>query len=75
MAGYSDPLGSQTSPAHMMDTGRMEAFSGKLPHSNINTDAGTSATIISFIVELSNISWQALHEPEVKMLLEMFRWQ
>nr|XP_033494785.1 microtubule-associated protein 4 isoform X3 [Epinephelus lanceolatus] len=28
MAGYSDPLGSQTSPAHMMDTGRMEAFSG-----------------------------------------------
>ncbi|XP_028424756.1 microtubule-associated protein 4 isoform X2 [Perca flavescens] len=28
MAGYSDPLGSQTSPAPMMDTGRMEAFSG-----------------------------------------------
>lgn len=30
MAGYSDPLGSQTSPAQMMDTGRMGAFSGIL---------------------------------------------
>uniref|UniRef100_UPI0037E7B41B microtubule-associated protein 4 isoform X2 n=1 Tax=Semicossyphus pulcher TaxID=241346 RepID=UPI0037E7B41B len=28
MASYSDPLGPQTSPAHMMDTGRMAAFSG-----------------------------------------------
>ncbi|XP_051267223.1 microtubule-associated protein 4 isoform X5 [Dicentrarchus labrax] len=28
MAGYSDPLGSQTSSAHMMDTGLMGAFSG-----------------------------------------------
>ncbi|CAJ1081945.1 microtubule-associated protein 4 [Xyrichtys novacula] len=28
MASYSDPLGSQTSPAPMMDTGRMGAFSG-----------------------------------------------
>ncbi|XP_070842032.1 microtubule-associated protein 4 isoform X2 [Chaetodon trifascialis] len=28
MADYSDPLGSQTSPAQMMDTGRMGAFSG-----------------------------------------------
>ncbi|XP_029313668.1 microtubule-associated protein 4 isoform X4 [Cottoperca gobio] len=28
MAGYSDPLESQSSPAQMMDTGRMEAFSG-----------------------------------------------
>ncbi|XP_070784337.1 microtubule-associated protein 4 [Enoplosus armatus] len=28
MAGYSDPLGSQTNPAQMMDTGRMGAFSG-----------------------------------------------
>uniref|UniRef100_A0A8C9YD83 Microtubule-associated protein 4 n=1 Tax=Sander lucioperca TaxID=283035 RepID=A0A8C9YD83_SANLU len=28
MAGYSDPLGSQTSPAQMMDPGQMEAFSG-----------------------------------------------
>ncbi|XP_034562238.1 microtubule-associated protein 4 [Notolabrus celidotus] len=28
MASYSDPLGSQTSPAHMMDAGRMGAFSG-----------------------------------------------
>uniref|UniRef100_A0A3B5A214 Microtubule-associated protein n=1 Tax=Stegastes partitus TaxID=144197 RepID=A0A3B5A214_9TELE len=28
MAGYSDPLGSQTSPAQMMDTGLMGAFSG-----------------------------------------------
>ncbi|XP_041817260.1 microtubule-associated protein 4 isoform X3 [Chelmon rostratus] len=28
MAGYSDPLGSQTSPAQMVDTGRMGAFSG-----------------------------------------------
>ncbi|XP_068438226.1 microtubule-associated protein 4 isoform X2 [Clinocottus analis] len=26
MAGYSDPVGSQTSPAQMMDTGRMGAF-------------------------------------------------
>ncbi|XP_031732635.1 microtubule-associated protein 4 [Anarrhichthys ocellatus] len=26
MAGYSDPVGSQTSPAHMMDTGRTGAF-------------------------------------------------
>ncbi|XP_054478602.1 microtubule-associated protein 4 isoform X2 [Anoplopoma fimbria] len=26
MAGYSDPAGSQTSPAQMMDTGRMGAF-------------------------------------------------
>ncbi|XP_056220550.1 microtubule-associated protein 4 isoform X2 [Seriola aureovittata] len=28
MAGYSDPLGSQTSSAQMMDTGLMAAFSG-----------------------------------------------
>ncbi|XP_069579429.1 microtubule-associated protein 4 isoform X3 [Brachyistius frenatus] len=28
MAGYSDPLGSQTSPTHRMDTGLMGAFSG-----------------------------------------------
>uniref|UniRef100_A0A3B4TAX3 Microtubule-associated protein n=1 Tax=Seriola dumerili TaxID=41447 RepID=A0A3B4TAX3_SERDU len=28
MAGYSDPLGSQTSSAQMMDTGLMGAFSG-----------------------------------------------
>ncbi|XP_019125999.2 microtubule-associated protein 4 isoform X8 [Larimichthys crocea] len=28
MAGYSDPLGSQTSSAQLMDTGRMGAFSG-----------------------------------------------
>uniref|UniRef100_A0A665VL21 Microtubule-associated protein n=1 Tax=Echeneis naucrates TaxID=173247 RepID=A0A665VL21_ECHNA len=28
MAGYSDPLGSQTGPAHMMDIGLMGAFSG-----------------------------------------------
>nr|XP_046227967.1 microtubule-associated protein 4 isoform X2 [Scatophagus argus] len=28
MAGYSDPLGTQTGPAQLMDTGRMGAFSG-----------------------------------------------
>ncbi|GLD48066.1 microtubule-associated protein 4 isoform X9, partial [Lates japonicus] len=28
MAGYSDPLGSQTTSAQMMDTGLMGAFSG-----------------------------------------------
>ncbi|XP_069007346.1 microtubule-associated protein 4 isoform X9 [Embiotoca jacksoni] len=28
MAGYSDPLGSQTSPTHRMDTGLIGAFSG-----------------------------------------------
>ncbi|KAG7218571.1 hypothetical protein INR49_020187 [Caranx melampygus] len=28
MAGYSDPLGSQTSTAQMMDSGLMGAFSG-----------------------------------------------
>ncbi|XP_071384453.1 microtubule-associated protein 4 isoform X2 [Centroberyx affinis] len=28
MAGYSDPLGSQTSPAQVMDSGLMGAFSG-----------------------------------------------
>lgn len=28
MAGYSDPLGSQTCPAQMMDAGLMGAFSG-----------------------------------------------
>ncbi|XP_044032311.1 microtubule-associated protein 4 isoform X3 [Siniperca chuatsi] len=28
MAGHSDPLGSQTSPAQMMDTGRIGTFSG-----------------------------------------------
>lgn len=30
MAGYSDPLGSQTSSAQMMDSGLMGAFSGTL---------------------------------------------
>lgn len=48
MAGYSDPLGSQTSPAQMMDIGRMGAFSGILPIFSstqqhcISTDAGTT---------------------------------
>lgn len=48
MAGYSDPLGSQTSPAQMMDTGLMGAFSGiayivclELPLCNTDTDTAT----------------------------------
>lgn len=49
MAGYSDPLGSQTSPAQMMDPGQMEAFSGILPHC-ISTDAGTTTMMIGALL-------------------------
>ncbi|XP_035509703.1 microtubule-associated protein 4 isoform X5 [Morone saxatilis] len=44
MAGYSDPLGSQTSSAHMMDTGLMGAFSGfsQPGGMGINLEVGTA---------------------------------
>ncbi|XP_039982697.1 microtubule-associated protein 4 isoform X2 [Xiphias gladius] len=44
MAGYSDPLGSQTSPAQMMDTGLMGAFSGfsQPGGMGVNVEVGTA---------------------------------
>ncbi|KAM8730777.1 uncharacterized protein AB9X84_025446 isoform 3-T3 [Acanthopagrus schlegelii] len=56
MAGYSDPLGSQTSPAQMMDAGRIGAFSGfsQPGGMGVNVDVGTaplSAERISSIAE------------------------
>lgn len=69
MAGYSDPLGSQTSPAQMMDAGRIGAFSGiplmfpltATQQHCISTDAGSSsmipgAALITCIIRLTDTS-------------------
>ncbi|KAM3593495.1 uncharacterized protein V6R79_014209 [Siganus canaliculatus] len=61
MAGYSDPLGSQTGPAQMMDSGRMGIFSGFSPPGgmgiNMEVEVGAaplSADRIQSIAEPQN---------------------
>ncbi|XP_076617525.1 uncharacterized protein LOC143339882 isoform X3 [Chaetodon auriga] len=59
MAGYSDPLGSQTSPAQMMDTGRMGAFSG------FSQPGGMGANVELGVAPLSAERIQSIAEPQL----------